>query len=93
TIAAENGVSNFVVPGNKTEFVLRYRELLEKLLGQGNFTLYAPGFIAQLGIISETGKVAGESWHAIVGSAIYKAEGVENMRKAALEVTSQIYLC
>jgi len=88
--AAENGVTNFVVPGNKTEFVLKYRQLLEGLLGQGNFALYAPGFIAQGGIISETGKVAGENWHAIVGSAIYKAEGVENMRKAALEVTSQI---
>ena len=89
-IAAENGVSNFVVPGNKAEFVLKYRHLLEKILGQGNFTLYAPGFIVQGGNISETGKVAGENWHAIVGSAIYKAEGVDNMRKAALEVTSQI---
>lgn len=90
TIAAKNGVSNFVVPGNKAEFVLKYRQLLEKLLGEGNFTLYAPGFIAQGGNISETGKVAGENWHAIVGSAIYKAERVEDMRKAALEVTSQI---
>jgi len=90
TIAAENGVSNFIVPGNKTEFVQKYRQLLEKILGAGNFTLYAPGFIAQGGSISETGKVAGENWHAIVGSAIYKAEGLENIRKAALEVTSQI---
>jgi len=90
TIAAENGVSNFVVPGNKEVFVSTYRALLERLLGAGNFTLYAPGFVAQGGNISETGKVAGENWHAIVGSAIYKAEGVENMRQAALEVTSQI---
>ena len=89
-IAVECGVSNFVVPGNKVEFVLKYRQLLERLLGQGNFTLYAPGFIAQGGNISETGKVAGENWHAIVGSAIYKAEGVENMRQAAIEITSQI---
>jgi len=90
TIAAEKGVIDFVVPGNKTEFVFKYRQLLEKLLGEGNFILYAPGFIAQSGNISETGKVAGENWHAIVGSAIYKAEGKDNMHKAALEVTSQI---
>lgn len=90
TIATENGVSDFVVPGNKAPFVFQYRQLLERLLGVGNFTLYAPGFISQGGDISETGKVAGDNWHAIVGSAIYKAEGVENMRKAAMEVTSQI---
>lgn len=90
TIAAKNGVSNFVVPGNKVEFVQKYRQLLEKILGAANFSLYAPGFITQGGDISETGKVAGKNWHAIVGSAIYKAEGVENIRKAALEITSQI---
>jgi len=87
-IAAHNGVTNFVVPGNKAEFVLIYRQLLERLLGEGNFTLFAPGFISQGGDISETGKVAGANWHAIVGGAIYKAEG--KMREAALKVTSQI---
>jgi len=89
-LAAQNGVFNFVVPGNKVEFVKRYRETLESWLGKDNFTLYAPGFIAQGGNISETGKVAGENWHAIVGSAIYKAEGIDAMRKAATEITSQI---
>lgn len=90
TLAAENGVSNFVVPGNKVPFVLKYHQLLENILGAGNFTLYAPGFISQGGDISETGKVAGDNWHAIVGSALYKKEGVDAMRQAALEVTSQI---
>jgi orotidine-5'-phosphate decarboxylase len=89
-LAAERGVTDFVVPGNKTDFVLRYRQFLEGILGAGNFTLYAPGFISQGGDISETGKVAGDNWHAIVGSAIYKKEGVEEMRQAAEEVTSQI---
>ena len=89
-LAAEKGVTNFVVPGNKTDFVLKYRQLLEEVLGKGNFILYAPGFISQGGDISETGRSAGDNWHAIVGGAIYKAEGVENMRKAALEATSQI---
>ena len=89
-IAAENGVTNFVVPGNKIEFVLKYRKLLEGLLGEENFTLYAPGFIGQGGDISETGKVAGENWHAIVGGAIYNAPGMDEMKEAAMKVTSQI---
>jgi len=89
-LAAEKGVTNFVVPGNKTDYVLKYRQLLEEVLGVDNFILYAPGFISQGGDISETGKVAGSNWHAIVGSAIYKKEGIEAMRQAALEVTSQI---
>lgn len=90
TIAAENGVSDFVVPGNKVELVLKYRQLLERLLGKGNFTLYVTGFFSQGGDIEEIAKVAGENWHAIVGNAIYKAEGVENIRNTALEITSQI---
>lgn len=89
-IAAQNGVLDFVVPGNKPEFVKQYREQLEELLGVGNFTLYAPGFITQGGDISEAGKVAGKKWHAIVGSAIYKAGGVEEMYAAAQKCTAQI---
>ncbi len=89
-IAARAGVTNFVVPGNKIEFVTEYRLFLEGLLGKGNFTLFAPGFIGQGGNISETGQVAGDNWHAIVGSALYKKEGVAEMRKVALELTSQI---
>ncbi len=89
-IAAKLGITDFVVPGNKADFVLEYRHLLEGILGVNNFTLYAPGFISQGGDISETGKIAGDNWHAIVGSAIYKEEGIENMRQAALKVTSQI---
>lgn len=90
TVAAKKGITNFVVPGNKVEFVLKYRKLLENLLGEGNFTLYAPGFISQGGDISETGKEAGNNWHAIVGGAIYNAGGIEEMKNAALKVTFQI---
>ena len=86
-LGATLGVRNFVVPGNKTDFVQRYRKLLEEILGPENFDLYAPGFITQGGSISETAQVAGKKWHAIVGSGIYKAE---DMRKAAEQVTAQI---
>lgn len=76
TLAAEMGVTDFVVPGNKVEHVSKYRRLLEKLLGQNNFTLYSPGFITQGGQLSEFAKAAGNSWHAIVGGAIYKAPDI-----------------
>lgn len=89
-LAARSGVTNFVVPGNKTDFVLMYRQILEGILGVGNFTLYAPGFIGQGGDISETGKVAGDRWHAIVGSAIYGQPDVDAMRVVALRLTQQI---
>lgn len=87
TIAAEEGVRDFVVPGNKAEYVERYRQLFEELVGKDNFTLYAPGFITQGGEITDFAKAAGEKWHAIVGSAIYKAL---DMNEAAQQMTSQI---
>ena len=87
TIAAQEGVTDFVVPGNKVESVNRYRTLFESILGKGNFTLYAPGFITQGGEISDFAKAAGDKWHAIVGGAIYKAV---DMRGAAGQMTRQI---
>lgn len=87
SLGANLGVRDFVVPGNKIDFVQRYRQLLEEVLGPDNFDLYAPGFITQGGSISETAQVAGNKWHAIVGSGIYKAE---DMRKAAEKFTAQI---
>lgn len=81
TIAAREGVRDFVVPGNKVEYIKSYRNLLVKILGKEAFTLYAPGFITQEGKISEAGKVAGKRWHAIVGRAIYKAGDIEEAAK------------
>ncbi len=89
-IAAFNGITDFVVPGNKVEFVAKYREQLEIILGPDNFTLYAPGFISQGGEIAKAGQLAGNNWHAIVGGAIYNAGTMNDMRRAALTVTSQI---
>ena len=86
-LAVKMEVRNFVVPGTKTEFVSAYKDLLDGLLGKNKFDLYAPGFISQGGDISEIARVAGDRWHAIVGSAIYKAK---NVREAAERVTSQI---
>lgn len=84
-IAAECGVTDFVVPGNKPDYVIEYKNLLENL--GIHFTLYAPGFLAQGGEITECGKVAGERWHAIVGTGIYEAA---DMREAAKSLVSQL---
>jgi len=86
-LACRLGVKHFVVPGNKLTWVRFLRRVLVRELGEGNFVLYAPGFITQKGDISECGQAAGDEWHAIVGSAIYKAK---KMRKAAIAVTQQI---
>lgn len=85
--ATELGVRDFVVPGNKVPFVEKYRGQLDRLLGAGEFSLFAPGFVTQGGDVSETAQVAGSRWHAIAGSGIYKAE---DRRAAALALTSQI---
>jgi len=85
-LAARLGVNNFVVPGNKTERVLHYKEMLRPLIGE-HLIFYAPGFVAQGGIITDVAKAAAGSWHAIVGRAIYLAKDV---RQAAREMTSQL---
>jgi len=89
-LACQLGVRHFVVPGTKLDWVRRIRQILIDELGEGNFVLYAPGFITQKGDISECGQAAGDEWHAIVGSAIYGKSTKEERREAALAVTKQI---
>ncbi len=83
--AADLGVTDFVVPGNRPDDIRRIREALEQRGVSPIF--YAPGFIAQGGKISDAARVAGKSWHAIVGRGIYKAR---DKRQAALELTSKL---
>jgi orotidine-5'-phosphate decarboxylase len=73
-LAAETDVSDFVVPGNKPGAIRQIRELVSKSVQRPIF--YAPGFIAQGGLISEAAKEAGASWHAIIGRAIYDAPDI-----------------
>ncbi len=84
--AARHGVTNFVVPGNKLEEVLKYRRILKEE-GLENPALFAPGFIAQGGDISETGRAAGENFGAIVGSALMDSTDVKT---TAEELTRQL---
>jgi orotidine-5'-phosphate decarboxylase len=85
--AIQLGVRDFVVPGNKPEKVEEYKRHFDTYAGIGNFALYAPGFIAQGGDISETGEVAGDRFHAIVASGIVKAE---DPRVAAQEMVGAL---
>jgi len=83
--AANHGVTNFVVPGNKIDRISHYKSLLEPKVK--DLTFFAPGFVTQGGEITEAAKAAGKSWHAIVGRAIYEAKDI---RKAAEEMTSKL---
>lgn len=89
-IGAKLGVRHFVLPGNKPELVEFYRAVVADQLGDSEFVVYAPGFVAQGGVISKTGQVAGQFWHAIAGRAIYTPKTVEEVRASAAEMTSQI---
>jgi orotidine-5'-phosphate decarboxylase len=83
-IAAEMGISDFVIPGNKTDKCIKYNELIKKKIK--NPVYYSPGLVTQGGNISEVAKKL-DSWHAIIGRAIYEAE---DMEKAAEEYASQL---
>ncbi len=81
--AVELGVRDFVVPGNKPDKVVEYKAVFDSEIGEGHYTLWAPGFINQGGDLSETGAVAGPRFNAIVGSAIYNAP---NIHEAAVNL-------
>ncbi|MHA1675638.1 MAG: orotidine 5'-phosphate decarboxylase / HUMPS family protein [Candidatus Njordarchaeales archaeon] len=83
--AADLGVTDFVVPGNRPDDIRKIREALEE---KGIYPIfYAPGFVVQGGEISEAAKVAGNNWHAIIGRGIYNEK---NKRQAALKLTSKL---
>ncbi len=87
--AAGWGVRDFVVPGNKPELVAKYRGVIEEVLGPDKAVFYAPGFIAQGGVISDAAKAAGDQFHGIVGRAI---TGAKDKVAALKELTSQLDL-
>lgn len=79
-IAASMGVTDFVIPGNKPERAMEYVNLIKTKIK--NPVFYSPGLVAQGGNISDLAKKL-DSWHAIVGRAIYEAD---DMEKAAEEI-------
>ncbi len=84
-IAARAGINNFVAPGNKPEVIKEVKDVIE---AEGiTPILYSPGFFAQGGKISDAAKVAGDRFHAIVGSGIYQAA---DKKAAAIKYSSQL---
>lgn len=91
---ARQGVRSFVFPGNKPEFVEKYRhavlnELAEMDHHDDETEISAPGFVDQGGEISRTGKVAGRRFHTIVGrdvvNAADPAEAVRRLSSGLVE--------
>ena len=84
TIAASMGVQDFVVPGNKPDKVMEYKKIIEGKIK--NPVFYSPGLLTQGGNISDLARKL-NSWHAIIGRAIYEAK---DMKKAAEELTREL---
>lgn len=78
-IAAEKGIKDFVVPGNKPEKIRLYKAFLEARGIKPVF--YSPGLVTQGGDITESAKAAGSKWHAIVGRALYNAKDINKAAK------------
>ncbi len=85
-IAADLGVKEFVVPGNKPEEIRKIKNILEKK-GINEPIFHSPGLVAQGGKITEAAQAAGKYWHAIVGRGIYESQ---DFKKATLEYASQL---
>ena len=83
-IAASMGVADFVIPGNKPEKSMEYINLIKNKIK--NPVFYSPGLIAQGGNISDLARKL-DSWHAIIGRAIYEAK---DMKKAAEELAKSL---
>lgn len=86
TKAAVAGIRHFVMPGNKPEKIQRYKQMLTSVT-HDPITIYSPGLVTQGGEISESGKVAGDNWHCIVGRALIQAQDIA---KAAQTLGQQL---
>ena len=83
-IAASMGVEDFVIPGNKPEKCLQYDRMIKSKVK--NPVYYSPGLVTQGGNVSELARNL-DSWHAIIGRAIYEAK---DMEKAAEEFAKEL---
>jgi orotidine-5'-phosphate decarboxylase len=76
---AKAGAEFFIVPGNKTDAIKKYSEMLSKIITP---RFCFPGIGRQGGDIEAAFKACRTSAYAIIGSSIYKAP---DMKKAAEE--------
>ncbi len=83
-IAVNMGVTDFVIPGNKPEKAMEYIILIKSKVKNPAF--YSPGLISQGGKITDLASKL-DSWHAIIGRAIYEAK---DMKKSAEELAKEL---
>jgi len=76
--AVFQGVTDFVVPGNKPKRVEFYTKTFQEDFKIKSVN-YATGFVSQGGVVSEAAKVAGDEWHAISGRAVYNPKKREDL--------------
>lgn len=88
--ACQEGVRNFVVPGNRLEWAERLCRVLGQQLGDEPRWVWPPGLITQGGSIGECGRVVGNRYYAIVGSAIYDKETPDGIRAAAVAAVAEM---
>ncbi len=83
--AVFQGVTDFVVPGNKPDRLAHYNSMMADY---GIVAVYySPGFIAQGGQISDAANILRNNFHTIVGRAIYEPR---NKKQAALELAATL---
>ncbi len=82
-MAADCGVTEFVVPGTRPEFSWGVYELLSNRGIQPSF--YSPGIGQQGGQWQSFVRANGPAWHAIVGRSLYREGDIANNATAILE--------
>jgi orotidine-5'-phosphate decarboxylase len=71
-LASSLGVTDFVLPGNKPDAAMAFRQRIEAKVQDPNYFL--PGLGAQGGDIASCSKAMGKRWHPIVGRSVYEAK-------------------
>lgn len=90
SLAISQGVTHFLIPGNKLHWTTRIKALLDEELGPRNYALCGNGFIRQGGDLARCMSLVDNKMHAIIGSAIYEHKNIEDMRKAAVMISNQL---
>jgi len=85
-IAREMGVNNFVVPGNKPDLILDYKNYILSS-GMEDFTFWSPGLIVQGGSPGLASVSAGQNWNMIIGRKLYNSADI---RKEIISISKLV---
>ena len=84
-IAIDCGIKDFVVPYNKPNLTMSYIKMFKD--AGIRFTLYSPGFVDDTEMIKKFKEMAGNNWHLIIGSAIYRFANIQDTTRYLIERT------